>query len=344
MNSNMKVLIGATAVIIVLICGYFLFFDKGSSHKKSADSASDIERYKKALEDLGNEKGEFPKDITESAGSLFDDGNTLSYNQIMDLAQKGKLDLVSELWKLRNKCGEEMSLEKCHLMIAAFLNSHYPDPQNKHLSRMFSNYLQYEEDMKNFKINPDLNTRERLAILNKKRSQIFGEKDAKLIFGMADSRLEFAEALSNFLNSTKNQPGAIRVKSYEKLRRDIYGDYYNGVMENESKFDQYQMETTLRENDIKKSGDESKPMVREMRVKYFGKDGADRLEKVDEEIRERENRYSKLKSEESRIIAENPSISQEEKQKKLNDLRVKILGKEEAEEYSRRENIENYKE
>ncbi len=331
-------------VVLVVVLGLFFLFSPSKKKKVVNQTTNDVESYKEAVNGMKKDSGGFNDEVVKSSTSLFDDGNMLSYDEIIDKASKGKIDLVSELWTLRNKCGAEMTVAKCNAMIEVFLNSNYPAPANKHLAEIFSKYLDYEEYMRSTPISSDLPDKEKYDLVQKYRRKFFSEKDTKLIFGYEEAKTDYSEKLGAFFDNTKNDKFESRQKDYEKFRRQVLGDYYDTVVQNESPFDKYQTELNLKSADLTKLSDSSKKdQVKQMRVSYFGKEANGRMEKVDEEIRLRDTKLADLKKEEDKFLSENSSMQAEAKQKKIMEIREKYLGKDEAESYTRIENIDNYK-
>ncbi|MCB1190422.1 MAG: lipase chaperone [Leptospiraceae bacterium] len=281
---------------------------------------------------------DFPQEIVDTSMSLFKEDNMLSYEEIIELAQKGKLDFIQELWKLRAKCGKEMSHKECNEYITAFLMKNYPEPQNKKLVGIFDKYLTYEAHLQELSFPEGANSREKFEILKEKRRSIFGEEEAKLIFGLDESKFEYAEAFPKFLEETKGKSGAEKLEKYEQMRKNIFGSYYETILENESKYTKYTMEVMLKDDDLKSmdTGDKNNA-VRSMREKYFGEEGADRIEKVEKELAEEKEKEKSYNEDKKKLLSENPDMTDKEKEKKLNDLRVKYFGKEGAENYKQRE-------
>lgn len=340
-RSKLFLILGA---VLVVLLGAFLIFSPSKKKKVTKEVTSDVDAYKEAVNGMKTESGSFNDEVVKSSASLFDDGNMLSYDEIIERASKGKIDLVSELWTLRNKCGADMTVSECNARIEVFLNSNYPPPANKHLAEIFSKYLDYENYMRNTTISSDLSDKEKYDLVQKYRRKFFSEKDAKLIFGYEEAKTDYTEKLGTFFENTKNDKFESRQKDHEKFRRQTLGDYYDTVVANESSFDKYQTELSLKSSDLSKLSDSSKKdQVKQMRVSYFGKEANARMEKVDEEIRQRDSKLLDLKKEEAKFLSENSGISDKDKQKKIMEIREKALGKEEAESYTRIENIDNYK-
>jgi len=77
-------------------------------------------------------------------------------------------------------------------------------------------------------------------------------------------------------------------------------------------------------------------------LKYFGKEGVEKLQKVQEEIAKEEKKIQDYEKKAEEFLSQNASLSTKEKEEKLNDLRVKMLGEEDAGAYSRRKEFEEF--
>lgn len=66
------------------------------------------------------------------------------------------------------------------------------------------------------------------------------------------------------------------------------------------------------------------------------------MAQVDKEMQQERSRIERYEAAAQKLIAENPSLSEADKKKKLSELRVNMLGKEEGEAYERRMQYEEY--
>lgn len=276
----------------------------------------------------------------ESAKTIFTaDGQFLRFEDILSRAKSGELNLVSELWNLRRQCPEGSTREQCHEYIKAFIQNEYSGEDAKRLIGMLSNYLKYEEAM--VQLDPtskSYTNQERYEQIKQLRRKYFAKEDAELIFGLEEATADFSFNRKNFLDETKNLKADERIRLYEDYRKKSFGTFYNAVAAREPKFDKFETEMDLRQNELSKlSGTERETKEKEVRIRYFGKDGNDRMEKVLKEMKEEEEKISKLQAEEKNLLKAFPNLSESEREKKLMELRVQTLGsKELAEEYSRR--------
>lgn len=276
----------------------------------------------------------------EGAKTLFSpDGRFLNFEEIFERAKKGELNLVSELWALRRQCPEGSTREQCHEYIKAFLKNEFSEADANRLIGMLSNYLKYEEAMVNLDTtSKSFSNYEKYEQVKQLRRKIFSKEDADLIFGLEESTAEFSFNRKNFLEETKNLKSDERIRLYNEFRKKSFGPYYDAVITREPKFDRFETEMELRQSEYSKLPlKEREIKEKEIRIQYFGKDGNERMEKVLQEIKEEEEKISKLEVEEKKLLAKNPNLSTEEKERKLMELRTTVLGsKELAEEYSRR--------
>ncbi|XDD47303.1 lipase secretion chaperone [Leptospira sp. WS39.C2] len=281
----------------------------------------------------------------ESAKSIFTaDGQFLRFEDILAKAKSGELNLISELWNLRRQCPEGSTREQCHEYIKAFIQNEYSGEDAKKLLNLLTNYLKYEEAM--VQLDPSSKSytnAERYEQIKQLRRKYFSKEDAELIFGLEEATADFSFNRKNFLEETKNLKADERIRLYENYRKKSFGNYYDAVVSREPTYDKFETEMDLRQNELAKlSGGDRESKEREVRIRYFGKDGNERMEKVLKEIKEEEEKITKLQGEEKNFLKNNPNLSESEREKKLMELRTKTLGsKELAEEYTRRLEYEN---
>ncbi|MCP5501738.1 MAG: lipase chaperone [Leptospiraceae bacterium] len=336
-----KTLILLTILLISSILFYFI-------SNKSAPKTEQVQIEEKKLRFPGESVSPVPMAmIGESsfgnlAESIFYDKNMISdVNELLELARKGKINLVSELWAMRRKCPEDYRFEQCNNMLSVFIDKNFPPPGNETLKKLLSKYLKYEIEMRDFKTPENLKLSERYELIKQKRRELFSEEEAKLIFGLEESKVTFSEASRNFYKETKDLSGEERIKKYEELKKTVYGDYYSSMKERETPFNNYEVEISLRENDFKKlKDDDKKQKMIELQTKYFGKEGAERIQKVYAQLEEEKQKESEYTKAEEKFLKDNTGLSEEDKTEKLKALRIQYMGEQGAEEYIRRKQYE----
>ncbi|MBE7413277.1 MAG: lipase chaperone [Leptospiraceae bacterium] len=273
--------------------------------------------------------------------SLFGDNNSISYGEFIEKLKTGEINFVWEVWAMRGKCPENYGPEQCDNSILSYIDSHYQPPERDSMKNLFRSYFRYENEIRQMEINPNMSFEERYEILKKKRREILKNENADLIFGMEESKVEFMDAGKNFINTSRKMNGNDRVKNYETLKRKLYGSYYEAMVSREDKFDNFQTEILLREEELNKLNSQEKDSkIYNLQIKYFGKEVADKMQKAKEESLTEDNKIKDYEQKAQEFLSKNGSLSEKEKEEKLKDLRTQILGKEEGEAYVRRKAIE----
>lgn len=328
---------GGLFFIIALVV--FLVWEPGSSGKDFGFDEDESQDFRI----VQNESGEWVihPQIVATSRDLYKDGEWLSYDEILKYAASGELDLVSSLWELRRKCPTDYSPEQCNDLVKAFLLEQYPGTSGERLLGLFRSYLNYETMLREFEQPRGKDPEEIYEMIKKKRREFFSEQDAKMIFGLEEAEKDYQFGYNQFLSETKNLSGDKRLARLEEYKKGVYGNYYNTINKREPKFNKYETEMFFKEADLNKlSASERDPQVRAIREKYFGKDGADRIEKVYKEIEAGKAREAETDREEQAWLKANPGARSEEREKALSAIRVRILGAEEAEQYGRRKALE----
>ena len=300
------------------------------------------------------QSGEY-REFLEQNRQLFTEENMYTFNQLMELARTGRISLVSELWRLRTKCGvggadlpdgtgtaaPRMNFDECNIRIENFLREQYPAPDNEKIIALFRGYLRYEDAMRRFNIPENLTAAEHYEYIRKKRREFFSEADAQLIFGFEEARITTQDALNDFVKNSAEMPAEQRVKKYYELRRNSLGEYNAAVSEAEPAYTRYETEVMLRSDEMQRKGNTAAE-TQALRESYFGAAAAQRMAQVEKEIREERTRIDTYEAAAQKFARDNPAMSEAERREKLNELRVQMLGKEEAEAYERRMQYEEY--
>jgi len=325
------------AAPILLLVLFYIFWPESEDQKKLRALT---DQAKKAALAANPESGEH-REFIEQNRKLFTEEGMYSFNQLMDMARTGRISLVAELWAMRTKCGENINLEECNIRIENFLREQYPPPGNEKMVSLFRTYLRYEDAMRRMHLSDKMPLAERLELMKKKRREFFSEADAQLIFGYEEARAATQDALSEFFRTSAAMPADQRVKKYFEIRQKNLGDYNTAYNEQEPAYTRYETEVMLRNDEMQRKGTTAGE-TQAMRERYFGAEAAKRMAQVDKEIREERARIDGYEEAAKKLVAENPSLSEADKRAKLAELRVGMLGKEEAAAYERRMQYEEY--
>ena len=325
------------ALPVLLLVLLFIFWPDSEEDKKVKLLKSQAKRAALAANPQSGEYREF----FEQNKKLFSEEGMYSYSQLMEMARTGRISLVAELWRLRTKCGEGMNIDECNIRIENFLREQYPAPDNEKMINLFRNYMRYEDAMRRLQVSDKMPLAERLEMMKKKRREFFSEGDAQLIFGYEEARASTQDALSEFYKNSAAMPADQRVKKYYEIRQKSLGDYNTAFNEQEPAYTRYETEIMLRGDEMQRKGN-SAAETQAMRERFFGGEAAKRMAQVDKEIQQERARIDSYEVAAQKLAAENPSLSEADKKKKLSELRTSMLGKEEAEAYERRMQYEEY--
>ncbi|MBI3395783.1 MAG: hypothetical protein HY042_08110 [Spirochaetia bacterium] len=116
------------------------------------------------------------------------------------------------------------------------------------------------------------------------------------------------------------------------------GPYYQAFMDDMPSFNKYETEMSLRDADLAKGN--AAELTQSVRERYFGKDGAARMAAVEKELATGEENTRKYEEAEAKFLKENPSLPADQREAALGDLRVRLMGKDEAQAYTRRKQYE----
>jgi hypothetical protein len=337
MNKNF--LYVAIGVIVLGLIAFFIF-GKGSKSKKKAASGQE-ESVNSGSDSNLYPMGSPESNIWDDALSSFQGDDKMGYIEFLEALKTGKKNFVWEVWALRRQCPEDYTPEQCNNTIMVLIDKNYPKPENESMKALFNKYFEFEKSMREFKTPENSDFSQRYELIKEQRKKIMGNENASLIFGMEESQVEFLDASKNFFNSSKNLKGDERVSKYESLRKKTYGSYYDAILSREDKFQNYQTELELRDKDLTSlSQAEKDKKLRSIQEKFFVKEGADSIAKVQKETDEYNKKISDYQKQESEFLSANASLSDKEKAVKLEEMRIKALGKEEAEAYARRADMD----
>jgi hypothetical protein len=327
--------------VLLIVSSLVYFFLKSKDSKVSNTTGVESE-----LDKLSNEEVSkiFPMGIPSEFGeddSVLDSENLLNFSEFTDKLKSGEINFVWEVWKLRRLCPDDFKPDQCNDVILKHIDKSYTPPDNEQLKSLFKDYFRYEVAIRELEIPPTNKFEEKYEIIKKKRQEILRDENSKLIFGMEEAKVDFLTQEREFLESSKKLSGDERVKNYEALKKKTYGSYYENMKSREDTFSNYQTEISLREDDLKKLSPEAQStQTRAIQEKYFGKEGADRIQKSIDEVSKEEKKIQEYEKKASEFLSQNSGISSKEKDDKLQEIRVNLLGKEEADAYVRRKELE----
>jgi hypothetical protein len=342
MFENKKNLLYALLAIVLLV---IIFIYTKQSPQKEMNNGQSINSDIKNLNESETSKL-FPMGVPGEFGessSVLDSEVLLNYSEFSDKLKTGEINFVWEVWKLRRLCPEDYKPDQCNEIILSHIDKSYSPPDNELLKKLFKDYFRYEMALREYEISDSLKFEEKYELLKKKRREVFKEENSKLVFGMEEATVEFLNSQKDFLESTKKLSGDEKVKVYEDLKKKTLGSYFENITKREDPYNNYQTELSLRESELSKlSTDDKNAILQKTQFKYFGKEGVEKLQKVQEEIAKEEKKISDYEKKAEEFLSQNASLPNKEKEEKLNALRIKMLGEEDAGAYNRRKELEEF--
>lgn len=319
---NKKILIAGGVFILVLIIAVALVI------QNPGEKSGGKRQFFEVFSDMGGGGAE---------SSVLMQDQSVSYGEFIDRLKNGEINFVWELWAMRAKCPEDQTPAACDASILAFISKRYSSPEKEKLVDLFKKYFQYESEMREAGPPSSSDFQQKYEYFKKKRREVLGKNDAELIFGMEEAQVDFLSLSHRMITASKGLSGDERVKQYETLKKTTYGPYYDSIVKREDKFNNYQIELSLRDDDMKKLSDaERKARTSAMQERYFGKDAAAQIAKAEAEEAAEQKRLSDYEAKEKEFLAANANLSDADKAARLKEIRVKMLGQEESDAYERR--------
>jgi len=340
-ENKKNLLIAILAVILLVIIFFYTKKSSQNEMKNSQTNNPDLQNMNESDTSKLFPMG-VPGEFGESS-SVLDSEVLLNYSEFSDKLKTGEINFVWEVWKLRRMCPEDYKPNQCNEIILSHIDKSYSPPDNELLKKLFKDYFRYEVALREFEISDSLKFEEKYELLKKKRREVFEEENSKLVFGMEEATVEFVNSQKDFIESTKKLSGDEKVKSYEELKKKTFGSYFENIVKREDPYNNYQTELSLRESDLSKlSIDEKNAILQKTQFKYFGKEGVEKLQKVQEESAREERKIQDYEKKAEEFLSQNASLPTKEKEEKLNVLRIKMLGEEDAGAYTRRKELEEF--
>ena len=269
----------------------------------------------------GDENGAFySTDIIEPGES----------DTILDDVKKGRINLLSELRRLRSECPAEFTTEQCFQRIKNFLLT-LEEPASSRLVKVLVIYQQYEKDQQRLGAS-NLTLAEKFRLIKEKRREMFGQEDGKLVFGLQEANFDYQNLLHKYsTGETAGMTAGEKLQAIESKRREIYGDYYETFKERQVPGSRYGLELLVRQSEFQNMDSEAqRQVVQGLRVKYFGAEKAEQMEKVElaanKETKELNDKLQAFLTAEAEYIKNNPDVPVEERLKKIEEIRNDIYG------------------
>ncbi len=325
---NRNVAIGIGLLILVLVgASYFLLRAPDGSPESGAQKRSIFEMLS------GSGGGSVTSELLS--------GSSMDFGGFLKKLASGDANFVWEVWALRARCEESTTPEQCDERIIADIEKNPASAERERLVDLFRKYFRYEAKLRELNTSAARNFEERYAAIKNQRRSVFGAEDSRLVFGMEEAQIDFAELAAREREASRALTGDERVRRFDELKRKTLGPYYKAVVGREDRYSNYQTELDLRETDLKNlSESERAGRLAGLQEKYFGKDAARAIAKAQADEDAEKKRLASYEEKAQEFLRKNASLPDAQKQARLRELRVELLGPEEAAAYERRKQFE----
>ncbi len=255
---------------------------------------------------------------------------------ILDDVRAGRIDLLSELRRLRSYCPEEGPARECDAMVIDFLNR-LPEPDGGKLVQLFESYREYESERERGRLAAEAASADAAArreLLRKLRREIFGEEDAALIFGLSEAHVDFQQVVRRFAGDDPKLAGlsaAERLAEFETARARVFGPYHETLLERQPANTALGFEVLVRQSELENLGEaERQRVMHAIRRRHLGADRADAIladeERAAAAAAEKNANLEAFLAAEQELLAKNPDLPVAERLAKIEQLRSDYFG------------------
>jgi len=298
---------------------------------------------------------------SENTEYISPDSEELSYDDVRDYLKKVdfkdvkskdyfKDNLINKytlkFFKYLQESFKDMTMEQHLEAVRKYLYDSMDSENAEKLLDIYKKFLNYEnklaEDINNMK---DLKTTDDfLRVLAKMRQmqiEIFGEKNADIIFGASLKSQEYPIRRAGIINDTSLY-GKEKEERIKTLNKEMWGSSGEELENNRKPYTRYTEKIETYTKDLNELPEKDKALkIKQFREEIFSPEIVQRLEEVDnllEAEQQKEINYMSAQNE----IMNNPNLNENEKKDMIHNLQNKTFG-EEADSVRRREDMESGK-
>jgi lipase chaperone LimK len=238
---------------------------------------------------------------------------------------------------------KDMALEEHFDAVKKYLYSAMDREEADMLFALYRKYIDYENIMAEELAKVDsLNTTSDylnvLRMMKKRQVEMFGQKNADILFGVSLKMKEYPIRRSAIINDN-SMYAEEKEKRIKKLNLEMWGEEWKSVEESKKPYVAYNEKLSLYSKDFQEMSDpEKKAKINEVRKEVFPLEIVERLENLDREL-EAEKEQEKLYREKQELIANDNTLTADQKQERIEALQKEIFG-DNAELIKRRDSIE----
>jgi lipase chaperone LimK len=248
-----------------------------------------------------------------------------------------------KFFKFLQETFKNMSYEQHLESVRKYLNDSMDPESADKLLDIYKMFLEYENkltaeinNVKDLKTTDDfLNV---LLKMRKLQVEIFGEKNADIIFGASLKSQEYPIRRAGIIND-QSLYGKEKEEKIRKLNKEMWGNDGDELEKNRKPYTQYTEKIEMFSKDLNEMADNARILkIKQFREEMFSPEIVQRLEEVDN-LMETEKQKELLYLSNLNEITDNKELTEKEKKVKIYDLQNKVFG-EEADSVRRKEEMD----
>ncbi|MCW5827797.1 MAG: hypothetical protein KIT79_00635 [Deltaproteobacteria bacterium] len=222
-----------------------------------------------------------------------------------------------------------------------WLARNYSEAEARRIREIFLKYLDYVDRMQSPGFfSGAASLRDQSEKMRRLRREIFGQELADILFRDEEKSVDYALSVRE-LQQDRTLDFQTRKERMDELARDLPPHLREVILYRDprQKFLEEQQQIAVDLEGL--SEQEKNEKIRDLRLKHFGPEATERLERLDQEIVARSGRYAGYDAARNAFLADpaTASLSREEKDARLQQLRQQNLNPLEAEEMAVRETL-----
>ncbi len=336
-------------LILLLMVGYWLYPSESQDTGYIFDKTYDI-----SLEDVQKARTPFKLNQPQqpdASGAVKDSGNftkqdTSGGENLRNVLSEGLINAYATLnyfKHLEHKFRKSQTMGDHLEQVHEYLLSEFSEPEAEKLFEIYQKYLQTEMDLvSEFNNLSQVRTpEEAIAILRRIqefRRERLGVELADKLFGADVKSKEYAFRRASIV-ANDDMYGSDKETQIEKLNQDMWGDEAQDVEKHPNSYNRYQEKIKIYEKDFDEMASEEarEQKIKEFRNEFFSPEVVGRMEAVDQEISQDQQKEENYRQAEQKIMADT-EIAPEEKEQRIKSLQQQTFG-DEADAFQRRENM-----
>lgn len=344
-----KLYISAVACAIIIISGFFYVSGTNQGNKENIPSkqiavnntqeSSKTVSYHKSSNEAQNRSVSNKESENRALASNNDFNNTKgSRNRTLKYVNGTTLQMFKAL-EVKFKDKKEKTIYDHFENVRNYLLEQYPREKALSLFYSYKDYLNckmevYKKQQRWGHPSSPEEALQRLQWIQDYRNERLGEELTEKLYGKKMQKKEYSVKKSAILKS--DELAQEKKRKLRDLRREMRKE---GIKqeEHQDNYQGYQQKLKLYDKDLEQMSEEERNQkIKEIRKETFSREVVEKMEKIDQKKRQYKKNVKKYRDKRKKIN-NNPDLSKEKKQEKLQEMRKRLFG-DNAEGFKRREN------